>query len=81
MRYVPLCDGTLTDLGNGTVSCSGTWLTTIDASPIPGAFDLSLLDPALVMNYFGAGFGIVGACALLGICVGAILHMIRGKRP
>jgi len=79
MRYVPLCDGVINDLGNGTISCTGTWLTSIDASSIPGAFDISMLDATVVMNYFGAGFGIVGMCAVLGIAVGIVLDTIKGK--
>jgi hypothetical protein len=75
-RYIPICDGVLTINGQAA-ECVGTWLTNVDASVIPGAFDVGVLDPVLIMNYFGAGFGIVGACAVLGICVGVILRFIR----
>lgn len=65
MRYVPICDGELVSSGAVAPKCSGQWLLNIDASGIPGAFDISLLDPVAVANAIGSGFLLVAPCLLL----------------
>ncbi|UZR30725.1 hypothetical protein [Methylococcus mesophilus] len=81
MRYVPICDGLLVDTG-GPVSptCAGTWLLNIDASGIPGAFDISTLDPIACLSAFSSGFVIVGSVLLVGLAVAMVLDAIRGDR-
>lgn len=78
MRYVPLCDGVLVDSGSPLApTCSGTWLLSIDASGIPGAFDIAVLDPVVLGGFFGAGFLAVGTVLVMAIPAIAVLRSIR----
>lgn len=66
------CDGDLL-VNNGSPVCSGAWVL-IQA---PEQFDPSQLDPAIVGQAFGAGFGLV-AMVLVGTAgVRAILNFIK----
>ena len=75
-RYVPVCDGTLTVNGS-SIECTGTWLTSVDASSIPGAFDIHALSPSLAAEYFGVGFGLVGTVAVIALGIGIVLKFLR----
>ena len=75
-RYLPVCNGTLTVNGS-SIECTGTWLTTVDASSIPGAFDINTLSPSLAAEYFGVGFGLVGTICVIAIGVGVIVKFLK----
>lgn len=82
MRYVPICDGLLVDSGSPLApTCSGTWRLNIDASGIPGAFDISVLDPASLASAFGAGFLLVGTVLVVAIPARLIVEQIRRQWP
>jgi len=67
-----VCDGDLSVHG-GSPICSGAWLLV----QAPERFDPSQLDPAIVGQAFGAGFGLV-AMVLVGTAgVRAILNFLK----
>lgn len=77
-RWIAICDGSITVDGSGLLHCSGTWIN-IDASSIPGAFDVNLLSPVTALSYFGAGFGVVASVAVTAIGAGILLSFLRGS--
>lgn len=81
MRYVPICDGELASSGTLGPKCLGQWLLNIDASGIPGAFDISVLDPASLASAFGAGFLLVGTVLIVAIPARLIVDQIRRQWP
>jgi len=52
MSYTLSCDGTISVNANGGATCSTGWAQ-IEA-PLP--FEVSQIDPAVAINYFGLGF-------------------------
>jgi len=52
MSYTLSCDGTISVNAYGGATCSTGW-SQIEA-PLP--FDVSQIDPAVAINYFGLGF-------------------------
>ena len=68
-------DGTtLSCLSGGTAS---TWSSVTLQAPAPAAFDISNLSPSDVASYFGAGFGLVGSCLMLGVAVRLLYRAFR----
>lgn len=77
-RYLPVCDGVLTNRGAGGLSCTGGagWVS-VDASYFPGQFSPSQIDPAICAQNFSIGFGLVGGVILLSRGFSIILEFIR----
>lgn len=67
------CTGNVTVAGDGAPLCSGTWTLV----PVPEPFDVSQLDPAMVLSAFMAGFVIVATCWFAGWCGRALLNAIK----
>lgn len=53
-RFIAICDGELIADSAG-FECTGEWIS-VDAGGIPGAFDISQLDPVILSEYFAIGF-------------------------
>jgi len=71
-RWVAICEGTLDP---STLVCDGTWLT-VSAQGIPGAFDFSTLDPAILAACFGLGFITLGILFAMAKGAAVLLDMI-----
>jgi len=54
MPSVIVCDGVISELADGSTSCSTGWSTQVATVP----FDLSQIDPAVATAMFGAGFAL-----------------------
>lgn len=76
MPLVAICNGaTSVNLIDSTSTCtSWEW---VDASGIPGVFDLTTLDPVILANAFGSGFVLFGSVWLMGWSVRVILTFIK----
>jgi hypothetical protein len=75
-RYLPVCDGVIS-ISSSFVQCTGGlgWQS-IDATYLPGQFDISMLDAVVLSQYFAAGFFM--CASVLAVCfgVGMILKSI-----
>lgn len=75
--YLAACDVAFT-VSNQTVLCPGD-LSLIDVSTLFTTFDVSLLNPSVLMGAFGAGFVIVGTIHVAGFALGIVLKAVQGK--
>jgi hypothetical protein len=55
MAELAICDGVLSPNANGTIDCTGTWMTATYVPP----FDISQIDPAVATAFVTAGFVIM----------------------
>jgi len=80
-RYLPVCDGvlSLSPLAKQYIQCTGGagWIS-VDATYLPGQFNLSMVDPFVCSQAFGAGFSCVGVVLLAAKGVQLVLRAIRG---
>jgi hypothetical protein len=75
MSQIPTCNSGLLVQPDNSVICN-QWQM-IDAATLPSSFDISMLDPAIIANAFGAGFIFVGSVWLIGWSVRVILNLIN----
>lgn len=73
MTYALTCDGTVSVDAGGAPLCSGGWVLV----QLPEPFDPSQLDPAVLAQVFGVGFGLVTTVLLIGIGCKAVLDFIK----
>lgn len=77
-RYLPVCDGVLSSAGAGQIRCSGGsgWIS-VDATYLPGQFNISMLDASLCSEYFAVGFISVGGVLLVAKAASLVLGAFR----
>lgn len=74
-----VCEGVLSvDSGTGAALCDGLWRVG-DLAAIPGAFDPSQLDPAMLGGAFGAGFLLLWTPVLAAWGAGVLLRFISRR--
>lgn len=74
-----VCEGVLSvDSGTGTALCDGVWRVG-DLAAIPGAFDVSQLDPAMLGGAFAAGFLLLWGPVLVAWGAGVLLRFISRR--
>ena len=64
------------DFTGGQIICTGT-LEQLPATTYAGTFDFSLLDPLIIAQSFGVGFGLVSVFAALGLSIKAGLDFLK----
>lgn len=74
-RFIAVCDGELIADSTG-FECTGEWIS-VDAGGIPGAFEFSQLDPALIAEYFGFGFVVTLPVMLTALGVSMLVRSPR----
>lgn len=76
-KYLPVCDGIIQSVSN-TVSCTGGpgWFF-VDATYLPGQFDISMIDVSLAGQYMATGFFIAAVPLLTGKAVELILRAMK----
>lgn len=74
-----ICEGVLSvDSGTGAALCDGVWRVG-DLAAIPGAFDPSQLDPAVLGGMFAAGFVVLWAPVLAAWGAGVLVRFITRR--
>ncbi len=76
-RYLPVCDGVITPVASWVQCTGGAGWISVDATYLPGQFDLTMLDPAACSAAYAAGFVLVGGVLLVARAVRFLLEAIR----
>jgi len=76
-RFLPVCDGVLTSQG-ATLQCTGGagWIS-VDATYMPGQFDINQLDKGVCASSFASGFIMIASILLVARLVSVVLKAIR----
>lgn len=77
-RFIAICDGELIADSAG-FECTGEWIS-VDAGGIPGAFDVSQLDPLIIAECFGSGFMLVTIFLVTCYAFAEVYNFIRGTK-
>lgn len=66
------CNGDYSVLGDGAVTCAGSWI----ATAIPDPVTIASIDPAIWWQHFAIGFSVMGGCWFTGRLVRYVLRAI-----